>query len=191
MNVALIDGHPTNGSFCQALAQAYSDGAAASGHSVTRLALRDMAFEINLRHGYKQRVDLEPDLQAAQAALKAATLIVVVTPIWWGGPPALLKGFFDRTFLPGFAFKYRENSVWWDKYFVGKRGRIIATSDAPAGYMRWVRGDSTVKMIRSSILDFVGVKPVRVTRIGNVKWCKPPALEKHLAHVHALGRKGR
>lgn len=41
-------------------------------------------------------------------------------PVWWGGLPALTKGFIDRVFTPGFAFKYRENSVWWDKLLSGK-----------------------------------------------------------------------
>jgi len=34
--------------------------------------------------------------------------------------PALLKGFIDRTFLLNFAFKYRENSPFWDKLLQGK-----------------------------------------------------------------------
>ena len=45
--------------------------------------------------------------------------------------PALMKGFLDRVLLPGFAFKKREGSVWWDKYLTGKTARLICTLDQP------------------------------------------------------------
>ena len=60
--------------------------------------------------------------------------------IWYGfilfdraGPP-VTKGFIDRLFLPGFAFQYRENSVWWDKLLKGKTAHIIITFDQPSWY---------------------------------------------------------
>ena len=54
--------------------------------------------------------------------------------------PALLKGFFDRTFLPGFAFKYRNRSQLWDKLLSGRTADLLVTLDTPPWYFRWIYG---------------------------------------------------
>ena len=38
------------------------------------------------------------------ARLQAADALVIQFPTWCFGPPAMLKGFFDRLFMPGLAF---------------------------------------------------------------------------------------
>ncbi len=79
-----------------------------------------MQFNPNLQFGYQKRIELEPDLLGAWEKIKWADHLVWIHPVWWGGLPAITKGFIDRVFLPGFAFKYRENSVWWDRLLKGK-----------------------------------------------------------------------
>lgn len=167
--ILVIDGHPYDKSFCSALAQAYLENSR-SRADIQLLPLRDLKFDPILWAGYKEKQELEPDLQKAQELMKWADHLVIICPIWWGGPPALLKGFMDRTFLPGFAFKYRKGSRMWDKFMTGRSAHVIVTSDAPTWWMRWFRGDSTVKMIKSATLDFVGYSPVKVTRVGDIKW---------------------
>ena len=44
---------------------------------------------------------------------------------WWATVPALLKGFLGRFFAPVFAFKYRQNSPFWDKLLKEKTARLI------------------------------------------------------------------
>lgn len=188
MKVLVIDGHPYEKSFCRAVSATYEEGAKSAGHNVTLLSLRDLQFELSLKGGYKVIQELEPDLLKAQSLIKEADHIVIVTPIWWGAPPALLKGFMDRTFLPGFAFKYRTDSLWWDKYLTGKSGHVIATSDAPGWYMRFIRGDSAVKLIRESTLQFTGVNPVKVTRLGNIKRLSEDQRKKVLVRIQKLAQ---
>jgi NAD(P)H dehydrogenase (quinone) len=189
MKILIVDGHPYDKSFCQAVTTAYTKGATSANHQVDVLSLRELKFNPNLQAGYKIIQELEPDLLRAQDLLKNCDHLVFVSPIWWGGPPALLKGFMDRTFLPGFAFKYRKDSVWWDKFFTGKSGRVIVTSDAPAWYMRFYRGDSTVRMIKESTFDFIGIKPVRVTRLGDIKRLSDEKRLRMLQKVEKIGSK--
>ena len=177
-NILIIDGHPYDQSLCAGIAAHLKRSAEESGDHVDLLSLRDLQFDPIMRYGYRKIQELEPDLLRAQALLKSADHIVVITPIWWGGPTALLKGFFDRTFLPGFAFKYRKSSQLWDKFLVGKTGHLIVTGDGPVWWMRWVLGDSTVKLIVDSTLRFVGISPVKVTRIGKIKWLTAEQREK-------------
>jgi NAD(P)H dehydrogenase (quinone) len=92
--------------------------------------------------------------------------------------PAMLKGFFDRLFLPGFAFQYRENSVWWDKLLTGKSAHIIATMDTPYWYFRLVYGNPGINQFKRTILQFCGINPVKVTVFSPIKNIKQETLKK-------------
>lgn len=46
-----------------------------------------------------------------QKKIKEASKVVFIYPIWWGGMPAILKGFMDRVFTSGFAFKYSKDKI--------------------------------------------------------------------------------
>lgn len=167
--ILLIQGHPAKQSFCEALAKAYEQGARESGHTVRTLSVHDLHFDPILHEGYKVIQPLEADLVLAQNEIKAADHIVIVFPIWWGGMPALLKGFIDRVFLPGFAFRYREGSPWWDKLLTGKSAHVIATMDTPPWYFRIFYRDAGIGQMKRTILQYCGIGPVRITRIGRVK----------------------
>lgn len=183
--ILVLDGHPYDQSFCAAMADRYAETIKNNNPlaQIEILKLRDLKFDPILRAGYKKIQELEPDLKKAQELLKWCDHLVVISPIWWGGPTALLKGFLDRTLLPGFAFKYRQNSKFWDKLMAGKTGHIIVTSDAPTWWMRWIRGDSTVCLLKGATLEFVGFAPVKVTRIGNVKWLSDHQREEILSQI--------
>lgn len=72
-------------------------------------------------------------------------------------------------FYQGLAFRYRKNSVWWDKLLKGKTAHIITTLDQPGIYYRLMFGRPSVNQLRKSVLEFCGIKPVRVTYIGVIK----------------------
>lgn len=134
---------------------------------------------------------MEPDLLKAFEKIKKADHLVFVHPVWWGGLPAIMKGFIDRVFLPGLTFKYRENSIWWDKLLVGKTARIITTLDQPSWYYKFVYGSPSVNQLKKSILEFCGVKPVSVTYIENVKTSTPEQRDKWIKLVNNLGKNNK
>ncbi|MEI7663691.1 MAG: NAD(P)H-dependent oxidoreductase [Bacteroidota bacterium] len=167
--ILIINGHPNRDSFNFGIAEAYKRGATGSGGEVKEIVIRDLKFDPNLRFGYQKRTDLEPDLLESWEKIKWADHLVWVHPVWWGGLPAITKGFIDRLFLPGFTFEYRENSVWWDKLLKGKTGHIFTTLDQPKWYYWLAFGKPSVNQLKKSTLEFCGVKPVRVTYFGPVK----------------------
>jgi putative NADPH-quinone reductase len=183
--VLVILGHPNNDSYGASLARAYVDAARARGAEVRALHLGELQFNPVLTFGYRGEQALEPDLAAAQADLAWAEHLVWVYPIWWGGMPALLKGFIDRVFLPGFAFRYRKDSIWWDKLLQGKTAELIITLDTPPWVYRWLMGAPGLKQMKESILAFCGVKTRRVTLLGPIRQSAPAQREKWLGQVAA------
>ena len=132
--ILLIQGHPDAESFNFALYEVYKKGAIVSGAEIKEIIVRDLRFNPNLQFGYRKRTELEPDLLESIEKIKWAEHIVLFYPVWWGSVPALLKGFFDRVFLPGIAYEKIENSVWWKKLLTGRTGHIVSTLDQPAWY---------------------------------------------------------
>lgn len=187
MKILLINGHPSRESFCYALSQAYKQGAQSAGAEVREINVGDLKFSPNLPHGYRKITDLEEDLLKAQDSIKWAEHLVFVYPTWWGTMPALLKGFIDRTFLPGFAFKYRDNSPWWDRLLTGRSARMIVTMDAPVWFFRFVYGKPGHNAMKKMILEFCGIKPVKITSFGSVKRSSEKQRENWLKRVRTLG----
>lgn len=186
-NILVINGHPDPDSFNAALAAAYAEGATGSGAEVRSIELSRIAFNPNLSFGYRKRTELEPDLLRAQELIKQADHLVFVYPIWWGAMPALLKGFIDRVFLPGFAFKYRENSSLWDKLLTGKSARLIVTMDTPSWYNKLFYRSAGHTVMRSNILKFCGISPVRVTEFTPIKSSTRERRIKWLEQTKKLG----
>jgi len=191
MNILIINGHPDTESYNHALASSYKKGAIDSGAEIKEIVITDLQFDPNLKYGYRKRTELEPDLLKAQESIKWADHIVWIYPVWRGGLPALLKGFIDRVLLPGFAFKKREGSVWWDKFLTGKTSRIICTMDQPTWYYRWINGRPSDVAMKRLTMNFIGIKKVRITSIGPLRLSKESFRFKWLQKVEKLGLKNR
>lgn len=185
--IVIINGHPDKGSFCFGIAEAYKKGALRAGAEVREIIIRELDFNPNLQFGYEQKMALEPDLTTAWEKIKWADHLVWVHPVWWGGLPALAKGFIDRLFLPGTAFRFRENSKWWDKLLLGKTGHIITTLDQPGWYYWLVYGRPSVNQLKKTVLGFCGISPVKVTYIQPVRNSKMGFRNKWLLEVEEAG----
>jgi NAD(P)H dehydrogenase (quinone) len=185
-NITVILGHPDASSFCNAIAEKYAASARAAGHTVKLFKLGEIDFDPVLRHGYNKRQELEPALLEIREAISWAQHLVFVYPTWWGSMPAILKGMFDRIFLPGYAFKYRKNSSWWDRLLVGRSAHAIVTMDTPPWFYRLVYTMPGHHQIRKTILEFCGIKPVRITSFGPVRDASEVRRSKWLLKVERL-----
>ncbi|KIO52043.1 NAD(P)H-dependent oxidoreductase [Flavobacterium hibernum] len=185
--ILIINGHPNPSSFNFAIAESYLKGAIASGAEVDTITIAELKFNPNLQFGYQKRTELEPDLVESWQKIQKADHLVWIHPVWWGGLPAITKGFIDRLFLPGMTFQYRENSVWWDKLLKGKTAHIITTMDQPSWYYRFFYGRPSVNQLKKTTLEFCGVKPVKVTYVGIIKTADSSKREKWLQKVYNLG----
>ena len=64
--ILLVEAHTESERHTCSLANAHQRGAIENGHSVSIIRIRDLEFEPNLKFGYDQRIDLEPDLLSAE-----------------------------------------------------------------------------------------------------------------------------
>lgn len=189
--ICIIMGHPSkNECFVRALADAYERGAIASGRTVERFNIGELKFDPILHEGYRVIQSLEPDLVRLQEAIRNADHLVVLYPNWWCTMPALLKGIFDRMFVPGFAFRfYKDGRAGWEKLLKGRSARIIITSDSHPWILRLLFGDFTNELSRAT-LGFVGFHPVRVSIFGSIKTAHEVRLAHFLEKAERLGKLG-
>lgn len=189
----ILLGHPDTAGLCNDIADAYERSARDAGHIVERMNLSAMRFDPILHRGYRAMQELEPDLKRFQELVMQSDHFVIIHPIWWVGMPALLKGLFDRAWLPGSAFRYMKmpsgkRSVFWHRLFRGKTARIIVTSGTQPLLVRFLPGNVNAQL-KWGILWFAGFS-VGTTWLGPSEDVPVLKKERWLKRICALGRKG-
>lgn len=107
MKHAIILAHPEAKSFNVSVADAYEAAVKALGHTVIRRDLYAMDFDPCLKgceRPDKTDFVIYPDVAAEHALLRDVDIFALVYPMWFGAPPAILKGYIERVFSRGFAF---------------------------------------------------------------------------------------
>lgn len=191
--VFILLGHPDTSGLCGELADAYERGARAGGHTVERMNIGEMQFDPILHKGYRQRQELEPDLQKFVQLVHDSDHLVIVYPVWWVGMPALLKGLFDRAWLPGSAFRYIKmkdghRTIFWHRMMRGKTARTILASGTSPWLVRALPGNVNAQL-RWGILWFAGFK-VRSLWLGPSENIPEDRKQKWLHRVESLGKRG-
>ncbi|WP_276481581.1 NAD(P)H-dependent oxidoreductase [Paraflavitalea pollutisoli] len=188
--ILLILGHPSEASFCNALLDAYRQGALAAGATCKTLYISRLDFDVNLADGYKKgdTMTMEQDLVDAQELIRWADHVVIAYPNWWGFMPALLKGFIDRILLPGFAFKHQSGKLFPDKLLKGKSLRLLVTMDTPKWWFYLIYRASQYQILKDIVFGYVGFDPIRFSTFGFIRKSTPPLRAQWLQKVTRLGQ---
>jgi len=187
--ILIINAHPDKESFNFALSSAFTSGIDLQKWAISTINLADLNFNPILQHGYRKRSELEPDLLAALEQIKAADHLVWFFPMWWYGVPALLKGFIDRVFLPGIAFELVLGKPLPKKLLKGKSAHLVITADTPRWYDFLFMGSPAIKQFKKGVLQFCGIRPVRVTYIAPLRNSTEQFRENWLKKMKILGKK--
>ena len=189
-HILVINGNPSREreTFSEALAKSYQDAAEQAGHQVRMFKLADMHFDPILHEGYHGHQAAETDLQQVQKSIIWAQHIVLVYPMWQFGIPALLKGFCERVFTPGFAYAIDTKNPLDAALLKGRSVRLIQTTGMPGAFY-WLAFGAHGGRAFQSLFGFCGCKPVRLTVLGMVEGGEQTRAH-HLTQVAGLGRRG-
>jgi len=189
-NILLILGHPSENSFCNALLDAYRKGAESACANLKTIYISKLDFNVNLSEGYKtgDALQLEEDLIEAQQLILWADHVVLAYPNWWGFMPAVTKGFIDRIFLPGFAFKHHPGKIFPEKLLKGKSIRLLITMDTPKWWFYLIYRASQYQILKDIVFGYVGFNPIRFSTFGFMRKSTENQRIKWLKKVEQLGR---
>jgi NAD(P)H dehydrogenase (quinone) len=154
MRYLIVFAHPRGDSFSAALRHVVVDTLARAGHQIDLVDLNDSQFDPALsaeaRGSY---FDVGRNLAGVEehvARLKRAEALVLVFPNWWFGFPAILKGWFDRVWLPGVAFEVKRFRLDGKLHNIVKF-ITITTYGSPWWQVRLVMRDPTRRIIKRGL----------------------------------------
>jgi putative NADPH-quinone reductase len=189
MKIFILLGHPDKETLSGEIASVYEQAAKEAGHEVRRINIGDLSFDPILHKGYKVIQPYESDIVTVQEYISWCEHFVLVYPNWWGSMPAILKGFWDRAFMPHFAFHMHKDKFGWDKLLKGRTARVVILTGNPP-FLDWLAFGDYTAGIKRSILEFSGIR-TKVKSFGpseNISAEKKARWEKQ---IKKLARDGR
>ncbi len=114
MKILIVYAHPNPKSFNRAILDAVIEGLDACGHHTRIKDLYEANFNPLLDQeglALANQGKVSEEIEREQQDLKWAEGLVFIYPLWWFDRPAILKGWFDRVFTHGFAFRYTNEGM--------------------------------------------------------------------------------
>lgn len=196
MKLLVVYCHPCPESFCAAVRDVALSALAKAGHETRLIDLHASGFDPIMgpdeRRGYHTARKNEAPVAEHLAQLRWAEGVLFVYPTWWYGPPAMLKGWLDRVWVPHATFVMPEpgkpigrvlvnirllgavttlgSPWWWWRVVMGEPGRRIMLRGlrplvAPRAKTLWLAlhdMDSVSEAKRKGFLEKVGERLARV-----------------------------
>lgn len=188
MNALIVFSHPNPKSFNAAIRDTVKSTLEAKGAQVKVKDLYAMNWNPVLSAadftGF-QSGQIPQDIAAEQADVRWADLIVFISPVWWMGVTAMLRGWVDRVFSYGFAYEYTATGP--RGMLSGKKGLLITTSGANE-QMGKASGlaDTIEKQMIQSTFGFTSIAPARYMNCYNVPNATDDERKQMLEQVKAF-----
>lgn len=173
MNLLIIFAHPNHQSLSYAFLQKVIQGSRENPH-VTGIEVLDLYAEgfdpVLVFNEHKRRRDkhVDPRLEKYREQLLRADKIVLVYPIWWGRPPAMLLGYIDQMFASGFAYRDK-NGLFPEGLLKGRSVVCVSTMKGPAHYPLFWLHDAHKVLMRKALFRFVGIRKVKFFEFGSME----------------------
>jgi NAD(P)H dehydrogenase (quinone) len=191
MRVMIILAHPKQDSFNAALCRSLSEGLAEAGHSADVADLYAEGFDPRLG---PEELDTmgsgtpAPAVAAYQHRVLQAKGLAFIFPVWWFGPPAILKGFVERVLQENFAFRFRGTGAV-EGLLHHEKALVINTAGVSASlYRLFGFGKPLAKVFDKWTLQVCGIRRVRHVVFYDVVKTDDATRARYLAEARRLGR---
>ncbi|MBQ9129081.1 MAG: NAD(P)H-dependent oxidoreductase [Thermoguttaceae bacterium] len=145
-------------SFNGAIVQAAADALTANGYApvISDLYAENFDPTMTLAEVNEPVEKADADIQARIQAVKESVGLIFVHPNWWGGPPAILKGWLDRVLRNGFAYGFTADGPW--QGLTDKTVQVFSTSNTPRDVELNVYGDPLENFWKTIVFGLCGSK---------------------------------
>jgi len=160
----IVIAHPDSNSFNQAIKTRLVTALKEQNHQVRMRDLYGHGFDPVLSLEELQRYDSQEgevpaDVKLEQDEILWADHLIFIYPTWWWSMPAVMKGYFDRVFVPGFAFEVGDQGI--KGLLEGKNAWIIQTTGSDQAYIAENGLDKMVKIpMEIGLFNFCGIEVV-------------------------------
>ena len=192
MHVLLVLAHPLAESFAHSVARLARETLEGNGHTVDLLDLYAEGFDPRLteheRRGYFDVPYDTSEVADLVARLQKAEALIFVFPQWWFNLPAVLKGFFDRVFAPGVAFRHDKAGGRIVPLLTNIRHfRVFTTTGSPWWVVKLYMGDPVRRQLRRGIAVFCNRKvDFRMLALHDMDRATGDKRGRHLERVKAV-----
>ncbi len=193
MSALVIYAHPWTGSYNHAILEAVESGFKKSGTSYEVIDLNAEGFNPVMTGPelavYNKGMSKDPKIAEYQKKFEAATSLVVIHPTWWCGIPAILKGFFDKILLKGWAYDPGPMGTLKGRLGYIKNAVVITTMNAPGWYYRFFMGNVVRHELVNGCIKTCGIKNVKWIKLSAVISVKRETREKWLKKISDVASK--
>lgn len=162
--VLVLFAHPCEESFSASLHRTTVEALRSAGHEVDDCDLNAEGFSPVLtaeeRRNYHDTDINTGPVQGYVDRLRAAEALVLVFPVWNFGYPAILKGYFDRVFLPGVSFRLEDGGVKPNLHNIRKLAAV--TTYGGTRMRAFLAGDPPRKVVTRAVWN--------VSRAGKMRY---------------------
>jgi putative NADPH-quinone reductase len=185
MNVFVLIGHQNQGSFCHAIAATAVEALKAAGHTVVYHDLYAEKFDPILPHEeIPKDAALDPVVARHCREVTAADGFLIVHPNWWAMPPAMLKGWLDRVFRQGVAYRFGPEGVI--PMLAGKRAVVFTTSNTPREEELRLFGDPLENLWKACVFGMCGVEDFTRRNFESIIMSTPGDRRRWLEEVRSI-----
>lgn len=189
MRVLCVFCHPRRQSFTGSLLEGFAAGLAEAGHEAEIADLYREGFDPVLGEDDFAQFDggeMPGDVLAEQVRYERCDALVLIFPLWWYGMPALLKGWLDRVFSAGWAYRRRHDPE--GSLLEPRPCLFLVSVGSSQNVMDEHHYDASLRHLwRDGVLGYVGSDPISIELFLDATW-NAGARTTHLEEAYKLGR---